>query len=188
MPGSGVGIGGTMVGVDWAKLLGGLKGLPYGGEAVDQLSHARQCAGRAIDAGADTDCVVAAALHDIGRARCVAARFTGMSHEEAGARFCAETLPERVAWLVGAHVAAKRFLVADDPAYLAELSPASVRSLIGQGGPMRSAEAEAFAAHPWAEEALDLRCWDEAAKDPAGAAPELGELVALIDTVARGRC
>lgn len=162
--------------MDWQALLEGLAGLPYGGEAVDQLSHARQCAGHALAAGADVDLVVAALLHDIGRAHPVAARFAGLPHELAGGRFCEELLSPRVAWLVAAHVPAKRYLVATVPGYEASLSPVSVRSLERQGGSFSPAEVDVFSRHPWAEDALALRHWDEAAKEPDTEAPSLDEL------------
>jgi predicted HD phosphohydrolase len=42
---------------------------------------------------------------------------------------------------------------------------------------MTDAEAEAFAAHPWARDAVRLRRWDDAAKVPGGPAPSLDELL-----------
>lgn len=171
--------------MDWNALLEGMVGLPDGGEAVDQLTHARQCAGLALEAGADVDLVVAALLHDVGRATPVVARFPGLPHELAGGRFCEELLFPRVAWLVAAHVPAKRYLVATEASYLDDLSPASMRSLQRQGGALSASEVLAFARDPWAEDALALRQWDEAAKDPEAGAPTVDELVGLIQSVAR---
>ena len=171
--------------MDWRTFLEGLAGLPYGGEPVDQLTHARQCAGHALEAGADDELVVACLLHDVGRARPVSASFPGLAHEVAGARFCAGILPPRVAWLVAAHVPAKRYLVATDPLYRDALSSASVRSLEAQGGTMDPVEVDAFARHPWAEHAVALRRWDEAAKEPAADAPPLDRLLAYVDRVER---
>ncbi len=169
----------------WRALLESLAGLPYGGEAVDQLAHALQCAQQAADSGADDEVVAAAALHDIGRARSVVALHPGVPHEEAGAEFCRPRFGERVAWLVGAHVAAKRYLVATEPAYRNRLSPTSVRSLAVQGGPMGAVEAEAFAAMSGAADAVLLRRWDEAAKDPGASAADLGAVVDLLDGLGR---
>jgi predicted HD phosphohydrolase len=165
----------------WRSLLDGLAGLPYGGEAVDQLAHARQCAAAAVTAGADDALVVAAALHDIGRARPVMALHPGVPHEEAGARFCEPHLGERVAWLIRAHVPAKRYLVAIELEYFDGLSPASVGSLARQGGPMSAAEVAAFHSMPWAEDAVALRRWDDAAKNPAGDGPSAAALAALVE-------
>lgn len=171
--------------MDWRPLLEGLAGLPYGGEAVDQLAHARQCAGHALEAGADDELVVASLLHDVGRARLVSTRYPGLPHELAGARFCDGTLPPRVSWLVAAHVPAKRYLVATDPLYRHTLSPASINSLEPQGGAMDPDEVDAFARHPWAEQAVALRRWDEAAKDPGADAPALDRLLVYVDRVDR---
>lgn len=150
--------------------------LPYGSEAVDQRAHALQAAGHAIAAGADAALVAAAALHDIGRAPSVRPAYPCLPHEAAGGLFCAEHLGTRVAWLVAAHVPAKRYLVAVDQRYATRLSPASVRSLTVQGGPMTDAEVAAFEAHPWAADAARLRMWDESAKVSGAAAPAAEEL------------
>ncbi|MGW7689780.1 HD domain-containing protein [Streptomyces asiaticus] len=149
-------------------LIDGLAGLPYGGEAVDQRTHALQTAWLAMDAGADDELVVAAALHDIGRARPVRAEHPGVPHEVAGAEFARRRVSERAAWVIAQHVPAKRYLVATDAAYHALLSPASVASLKVQGGPMDEREVAEFAAHPLAADAVALRHWDDAAKDPDG--------------------
>ena len=89
------------------------------------MAHALQCAAFAIEAGADVEVVAAAALHDIGRAPTVQDAYPDVPHEEAAARWCAQYLPPRVAWLVGAHVEAKRYLVSTDASYAALLSPTS---------------------------------------------------------------
>jgi predicted HD phosphohydrolase len=149
-------------------------------EAVDELTHALQTAGRALDAGADEELVVASALHDIGRYPPVRARYPGLSHEDSGALLCSEMFGERVGWMVGAHVAAKRYLVAVDTAYAGELSPASVASLARQGGPMSPAEVAAYVVHPWAQDAAALRRWDDAAKVPGAPAPTLEQLAPLL--------
>lgn len=164
-----------------AELIDGLAGLAYGGEAVDQRQHALQCAGQAVAAGADDELVLAAALHDIGKARQVRAEFPGLPHEEAGAAFARDRIGEKVAWLIAQHVPAKRYLVAVDEAYFGQLSPGSVRSLEKQGGPMSTAEVAEFGAHPLVEAAVALRRWDEAAKDPDDAGLPLPDLLRLFD-------
>jgi predicted HD phosphohydrolase len=163
------------------ELIDGLARLPYGGEAVDQRRHALQCAGQAVAAGADGELVLAAALHDIGYSERVRAEFPGLPHEEAGAAFVRDRIGERVAWLISQHVPAKRYLVAVDEAYFGQLSPASVRSLERQGGPMNEAEVARFRSHPQAEDAVALRRWDEGAKDPAQAGLPLADLLGIFD-------
>src|SRR5204863_2452999 len=64
------------------------------------------------------------------------------------------------------HVPARRYLCATDPGYFARLSPGSVRSLELQGGPFTSEEVAEFRALPFAEDAIRIRRWDEAAKVP----------------------
>jgi len=166
-----------------STLLKGLRDLPYGGEPVDQYAHAMQAAALAARAGADDELVLAAALHDIGRAGPVRRVYAG-PHEEAGAAFAREYLGERVAWVIRQHVPAKRYLVATDPGYAARLSPASVESLRVQGGPMTPDEAATFAAHPWAGDAVELRRWDDAAKAPGDPGMPLERLLDVLDRVA----
>jgi predicted HD phosphohydrolase len=143
-------------------------GLPYDGEPVDQLEHALQSAYRAsVEHGGDDGFVVACLLHDIARAPAVA----GMAfddpaehHGAAGSRWLTPRFGPRVAWLAEQHVAAKRYLVATDPAYAAVLSPVSERTLITQGGPMSPAEVAAFEAAPDHRLAIELRRIDDQAK------------------------
>jgi gamma-butyrobetaine dioxygenase len=78
-------------------------------------------------------------------------------------------------------VAAKRYLCAAEPGYLALLSSASVYTLSLQGGPMTDAEAAAFAAAPYAADAVAVRRWDDAAKDPAADVPGFDEYRALLE-------
>jgi gamma-butyrobetaine dioxygenase len=82
-------------------------------------------------------------------------------------------VPARVAWCVGAHADAKRFLCATEPAYYAQLSPVSRQTLVVQGGVMSPAETAAFAAQPWAADAVALRRWDDAAKIAGKPTPSL---------------
>ncbi|HKF77521.1 MAG TPA: HD domain-containing protein [Candidatus Dormibacteraeota bacterium] len=154
------------------QLVDGLAGLPYGGEAVDQRTHALQCAWHAQRAGADDDLVLAALLHDAGRAV-----RPDLDHERSGAELGRRLLGERAGWLIGSHAQAKRYLVAVEPAYAATLSPASIESLRAQGGPMTAAEAGRFAAHEWAADAVRLRRWDDLAKVPGGPEADLDGLL-----------
>jgi phosphoglucomutase len=55
---------------------------------------------------------------------------------------------------------------------LKKLSPDSVRSLGLQGGPMSADEVEAFRRNPLHAEAVRLRRFDEAAKDPRATTPD----------------
>lgn len=94
-------------------------------------------------------------------------------HEVGGADWLARFFNERVAGPVRLHVAAKRYLCAADPEYLAELSPASQRSLHLQGGPFSPEETRRFESLPHFAAAVALRRWDDAAKVPGLAVPGL---------------
>ena len=112
--------------------------------------------------------MVACLLHDIARAPAVAGiPYDGARehHGEAGARWLVPRVGERVAWLAEQHVPAKRYLVATDAGYRAQLSEVSARTLAAQGGAMEtSAEVERFRAHPDWERAVALRRIDDRGK------------------------
>lgn len=156
---------------------------PYEDEAVNQLQHALQTAQSARDAGGDDVMIAAALLHDIGRAPAVLAHYGEGAHERIGELFCAEHISERAAYLVGQHVPAKRYLVATDPTYGDSLSPASVRSLARQGGPMTPAEVTEFQSQPFHQEAAQLRRWDDAAKDGTAVTDQLSSYEAVLQRV-----
>lgn len=160
--------------------------LPYGGEAVDQLEHALQAGSLAVRAGARPAVVAAALLHDIGRSPAVAAELPDAPHERGGAAYCTRLVGREVGWLVGAHVLAKRALVATEPEYAQRLSPVSVRSLARQGGPADGAELARFLRHPLAADAMRVRRWDDAAKVPGAPTLCLDALLdaALLDAAA----
>lgn len=154
-------------------------------EAVDELDHALQSAARALDDGADDELVLAAALHDLAHSPLfdppAAAR-----HDVTAREWLTPRLGERVGWLAGAHVAAKRYLVATEPGY--SLSQTSVLSLGAQGGPGADAT---LVAHPWWPDALRLRRYDDDAKDPAaslnGGAATIDDVLVIAERVMRQR-
>ena len=161
-------------------------GLPYDGEPVDQLEHALQCADMAARAGGDDDFVAACLLHDIARAPAVAGiPFDGPTehHGEAGARWLTARVGAHVAWLAEQHVPAKRYLVATDPAYRAQLSEVSARTLEQQGGAMSAEEVERFRAEPKWEEAVALRRIDDRGKVEGAQVPGLASYRALLARV-----
>ena len=150
-------------------------------EAVTALEHALQCAQLAEWAGAPPELVAAALLHDIGHF------VSGVADDDG------DDAPElrAVAWLQGVfgpsvtepirlHVAAKRYLATLEPAYRSCLSSASAHSLALQGGPMNSEECIRFANEPFAEDALQLRRWDDAAKAPGKTTPPLDWYLSVI--------
>lgn len=148
-----------------------MEDLPYGGEPVDQLQHALQCAALAYRAGGGSEIMVAALLHDIGRSPVVlheAGVLTG-DHGEVARWWLQPLVGERVAWLAAQHVPAKRYLCAIDPAY--ELSDVSQRTLLDQGGPMNAEEVTWFESQSGWENAVRLRRWDDMAKVPGISVP-----------------
>lgn len=150
----------------------------YGGEEVTQLAHALQCATFAQREGASDSLVAAALLHDIGhlvnpRDESATLRGVDAAHEKVGAGYLARWFGPAVSAPVAQHVAAKRYLCQAEDGYLARLSEESLRSLALQGGPFAADQSAAFLAQPYAADAVALRRWDEAAKDPAMATPDL---------------
>lgn len=153
-------------------------------ESVTALEHALQCAQLAEWAHADAALVAAAFLHDIGHflAAEAVARDDRVDdrHELLALDLIGPVFGPAVAEPVRLHVEAKRCLVRVDPAYAATLSPASVHSLVLQGGPMSDAEIEAFDALPHSRAALQLRRWDDLAKHPGKRTPPLAYYLALL--------
>ncbi len=169
---------------DTAALLSSLHDV-WDEEAVDELDHALQSAARAIEDGADDELVLAAALHDLAHSPQfdeAAAR----RHDETARQWLTVRFGERVGWLAGQHVAAKRYLVATDPAYRAGLTATSVLSLDAQGGAAVDAD---LVAHPWWPDAVRLRRYDDAAKDPSarheGRAATIDDVLTVAERVIR---
>ncbi len=88
------------------------------------------------------------------------------SHERAAAAYVQPRLGELVASLIAHHVAAKRYLVAVDAAYVRSLFAASQVSLVRQGGPAALDEIRRWKAKAWWPQALLLRSIDDRAKVP----------------------
>lgn len=150
---------------------------PYGLTQLHQLQHALQCASQAEQAGATSALITAALLHDIGHmihdlGEHPAASGQDDNHEERGASWLTWHFGPAVTEPVRLHVAAKRYLCARQSDYLARLAPDSQESLRLQGGAMHEAECEAFERECYADDAISLRLWDEAAKDPAAQPPD----------------
>jgi predicted HD phosphohydrolase len=150
---------------------------------VDGLSHALQCAANlSASHPDDPDLVVAGLVHDIAD---IAFPHDHGDHAARGAALVEPLLGPRVARLVGAHVVAKRYLVATDPEYRARLSPRSIETLQLQGGTLEPSEIMALASDPDLDAILALRRADEAAKDRDARPPALEVWRPLLDEVAR---
>ena len=156
-------------------------GAEYAGEKVSQLEHMVQAAQLAEAQGFDEEVILAAFLHDIGHISEAAKGDNEMDgygikdHEELGAEFLrGKGFSKKVARLVESHVEAKRYLTYKDPAYYANLSDASKRTLEYQGGPMTAEEAGAFEQYPLFDLIIRMRNWDEQAKIEHQPIPDLG--------------
>jgi phosphonate degradation associated HDIG domain protein len=155
-------------------------------EAVTELEHGLQCAALAERDGADDATVAAALLHDVGHLLVGdlfpidVALAKDWKHEAVGARYLSRWFGPEVTEPIRMHVAAKRWLVARDPAYHAALSPSSVRSLVVQGGPMSEAECTAFEGEAGFVGAVAVRRWDDAGKDPELVVPPFAHWLGLL--------
>lgn len=158
------------------------------GEDTTQLSHALQCATLAR-AQKCTDALIAAALlHDVGQfvedAGLMAER-SGIDarHEDLGYRLLSTAFPAAVTDPIRLHVAAKRYLCAVDPDYVAQLSAASQLSLRLQGAAMSGRERLAFEREPFFADAVMLRRFDDAGKAPDLEDAELQSYRPLLETL-----
>ena len=171
--------------VDVVMALLGAGGDVTYGERVTMLDHALQTAAVAADAGADDDLVLAALLHDIGHVLGDAGAWGLPTHAEVGARALQPLLAPAIVEPIRLHVDAKRWLVATDTTYGAELSDASVASLAEQGGPFDESEAAAFSALAGADRAVALRRWDD---DGKVVGLQIPDLESHRERVARALC
>jgi len=132
------------------------------------LDHCLQCASRLRSSHPDdAELQVAGLVHDLGWLEPDDGGWSlrlDAPHDVSGCELVAPLLGARIASLVGGHVAAKRYLLATDPAYAALLSARSEETLGFQGGVMTAAEVEAFARRPDREDLVALRRADDAAK------------------------
>jgi phosphonate degradation associated HDIG domain protein len=157
----------------------------YAGEKVTQLEHMVQAAQLAEKDGFDEEVILASFLHDIGHicddGKVQMGRFGTMDHEEIGAAYLLNKgFSKKIARLVESHVEAKRYLTWKDPAYYAQLSEASRKTLEYQGGPMLPEEAEAFEQYPLFHLIIRMRRWDEQAKALNQPLPDLDHYRSMI--------
>jgi gamma-butyrobetaine dioxygenase len=159
----------------------------YLGEPVSIAEHMLQTAFEAELAGAPNELVSAALLHDIGHlvhgmAHDAAEHGIDTVHEEAGARWLKRAFGPAVTEPIRLHVAAKQYLCAVENDYLAVLSPASVHSLVLQGGPFTPDAAAEFRARPHADDAVRVRRWDDAGKIAGRVTPDFDHFRAVLET------
>lgn len=162
-----------------------LHGGEHYGEDVTQLEHAVQVGLLALVADEPDAIVVAGFLHDIGHICAQEAETMGsfgrFCHDSNGGAWArSRGFPETVARLIENHVAAKRYLTATNPDYLARLSEASKATLVHQGGPMPPEEITEFEADDLLPLHIRLRHWDEAGKDDQA---DLSDIEPFIDRI-----
>lgn len=143
--------------------------IQYGNEEVTQLEHALQCANLAEQNNHAKEFITAALLHDIGHLL-----YDGKDpihegkdgyHENLGADYLSQYFDEKVTIPIRAHVNSKRYLAFAEESYLNLLSEASKISLVAQGGPFTKEEAKNFINKPFMKEAVQLRRFDDQAKE-----------------------
>jgi phosphonate degradation associated HDIG domain protein len=158
--------------------------IAYSGEAVTQLEHALQAAQLAERDRAGDDLVAAALLHDLGhllnlQGETPTERGIDDQHQYFAIPFIRALFRPAVVEAIRLHVDAKRALCALEPEYYEALSEDSKRSLTLQGGIFTRAETEAFLAKPFAENAMRVRRWDDAAKVAGEVTPPIGHYLEI---------
>lgn len=164
--------------------------IEYAGEGVSQLEHALQAAHAAELEGATSELVTAALLHDLGhmlnlQGETPTARGIDDQHQYFALPFIRPLFGDAVCEPIRLHVDAKRALCALEPDYYETLSEDSKRSLTLQGGIYTQTEADVFLAKPFAEDAIRVRRWDDAAKLPGVATPPLTHYFDIASRVVR---
>lgn len=154
----------------------------YIGEPVSQIEHMCQAAQLAEAEGSDEETILAAFFHDIGHL-CEHIMdtedmqgFGVVDHERlAGIYLREKGFSEKVARLAESHVIAKRYLTYRFPGYFDRLSEASKMTLVQQGGVMSEDEARFFEEDPLHQLYINLRKWDDLAKQTSVPLPGLSK-------------
>lgn len=109
-------------------------------------------------------------------------------HEETGAAILDQFFPPIVTDCVRHHVAAKRCLCATDPAYLHELSLASIHSLNLQGGAMGASEVAEFERNPNVEAISRVRRYHDAGKVTRLETKSFADYAPMVQRVVDAHC
>jgi predicted HD phosphohydrolase len=135
-------------------------------------------------AGASDELVTAAFLHDLGHmlhdlGETPSIHGVDDVHQYRVLPFLRGLFPDSVINAIQRHVDAKRYLCATRPEYHDSLSDDSKRSLKLQGGIFSEGEAAAFIAEDGAKDAVQLRLWDDLAKQPDLQTPGLSHYMQI---------
>ena len=156
----------------------------YTGEPVTQLQHALQSGFLGEKAGASDELVTAAFLHDLGHllhdlGETPSIQGVDDVHQYRVLPFLRGLFPDAVIDAIQRHVDAKRYLCATRPEYHDSLSEDSKRSLKLQGGIFSEEDAAAFIGEAGAKDAVQLRLWDDLAKQPDLQTPGLSHYMQI---------
>ena len=156
----------------------------YTGEPVTQLQHALQSGFLGEQAGASDELVTAAFLHDLGHllhdlGETPSIHGVDDVHQYRVLPFLRDLFPDAVIDAIQRHVDAKRYLCATRPEYHDSLSDDSKRSLKLQGGIFSEEDAAAFIGEAGAKDAVQLRLWDDLAKQPDLQTPGLSHYMQI---------
>ncbi len=103
-----------------------------------------------------------------------------VNHENIGTQFLEKIgFPESVLSPIREHVNAKKYLVYKDESYNDLLSPTAKKTLIHQGGAMTQKEAITFEKKLYFNDCINLRKWEEEAKDPNYTLPKLDKYIQM---------
>lgn len=154
----------------------------YSGEPVTQLEHALQTAHLAEQSDAGDELVTACLLHDLGhllneQGETPSLRGIDDTHQYFALPFLRGLLPAATLDTIKLHVDAKRFLCFANAGYCDKLSADSKRSLALQGGVFTSVQADTFLEQPGARDAVQLRQWDDLAKQADWRTPSLAHFL-----------
>ena len=158
----------------------------YRGEPVTQLQHALQTAWLAEQAGAGDELVTASLLHDLGhmlndQGETPSLRGVDDVHQYFALPFLRGLFSARVLNPVKLHVDAKRYLCQVRPDYWVALSDDSKRSLQLQGGIYSPEACAIFIAQAGAADAVELRQWDDQAKQASRQTPPLAHFLQRVE-------
>lgn len=147
----------------------------YIGEEVSQIEHMLQAAQLALNDNQNPEVILAGLFHDIGHllafdennnSNLETNHLGTLDHEKHGANYLRNlNFPEIIPQLIENHVKAKKYLAFKNPDYINKLSSASRQTLVEQGGIMSEKEANEFEKCEIFELSIQLRKYDEMAKE-----------------------